>query len=226
MAIKYTAEEQILLDNCLLSYKKEMFPDQEIDFNDSKIIVAALDFAHIRSIHIRNKRDHQVMFSIMDKNGVKVETPQARQARLEAERAEKIAQMEIERLEEKEKEAKQKVDAIKKEKKEAKKKAEDAKKAEQEITHREASALERAEKAEAKQKETEDMMLQMKAEFDAFKKEILEKKELEEVAEKLAEEAPEVIENEASEETVVPIEEEDKPIKEKSVEELIEELNK
>jgi len=218
--IDYTVEEQILLDKCFMSYKVAFSPDGKLDIKDVKVIVAALDYSHVKAIHIKNPRDHVLMFSILDKNGIKQETPQARQARLKTERQEKIAQMNIERIAEQEEEAKKQVAIITKQKEDALKRVDLAKQEQAALSVREQSSLKRAEEAEAAVK-------QLSAQFESFKAEMLNSKEIKdtkEVVKKLEKAEPAVVKDAKAVNKTIPIE--DNPVEEKSIQELMDEINK
>ena len=78
------------MDQCLGFYRREIYPDGPIDKNDSKVVIAALDYAHSLGKFIRTIPTHNTMHAILGKHGVVRETNEHRQVRLKAERLEKI----------------------------------------------------------------------------------------------------------------------------------------
>ncbi|KKL80875.1 hypothetical protein LCGC14_2000410, partial [marine sediment metagenome] len=88
--VEYSEKESLLLDQCLGFYRREIYPDGPIDRDDSKVVIAALDYAHSLGKFIRTIPIHNTMHSILAKHGVVRESNEHRQVRLKAERLEKI----------------------------------------------------------------------------------------------------------------------------------------
>jgi len=119
--VEYSTEEKALVENCLNFYKKREFPEATIDRNDPKNHITALEYCHLKGEFIKTLKTHDLLYSILAKNGIETESNEARQARLAKERAEVIRAKRVElrkaAVEEAEKQVKTKKEDLEKEKK-------------------------------------------------------------------------------------------------------------
>ncbi len=216
--VDYSEEEAKMVKNCLNFYKVQVSPAAPIDRDDPEVQLEALEYCHSKRRFIDNSKQHDLMYAIMEKNGVEVESNVHRQARLAKER--KIAIINKRRgaldaeIEEKKKELKD-VEAIAKQRK---KELDAAVKNEENISVKEANAKKAQAEAEAKMKAMQAEMEKMKALMQKNKNgEVLK-----EAAAELAKEEAAVLTKEPPTEIKEP--ETSPASEEKTIDELIETL--
>ncbi|GAF81555.1 unnamed protein product, partial [marine sediment metagenome] len=225
--VDYSEEEKALLDKCIGYYKGKVIPDENIDRNDPRLHIAAVDYCHSYGQFVRTAKQHDLKDSILEKNGVAVESDEVRQIRLAKERLQKISDKRIDKLATIEAEKKAELQKAIEAKEAAKQKIKDAEARHKAISSKEARAKAAQQKAETIAKEQADEIKRLKAKLE-------KKKDVDYLAEAAAELAKgeeakltvdppvEVITKEPPAE-VAPIEPE--PVKEeKTVDELIEDL--
>lgn len=224
--VDYTEQEKMLVAKCVGLYKREVLPDVDIDRNDPKIHIAAVDYCHSLGRFIRNEKQHALKDAILEKNGIEVESNAVRQVRLKKERFEAIHGKRVDTAAaiEEEKRAELKVAADNKKKIEAELKA--IKEEEKNISAKEARAKAAQEKAEQIAKEQADEIARLKEELAKksdknYLTEAMDELKKGEDAE-IVKEPEKVVELKEPPETIVepPVVEK----KEKTVEELMEDL--
>ncbi len=222
--VEYSEQEERLITKVIGFYRSEVIPDEIIDKYDSKNLIAALDYAHSRGRFMRTRKQHDVMDSILEKNGVVIESNAARQARLKKERVQAIYNKHIDNLASIELEKKEALDVAVKNKENAKEAVKNAELKEKAISDKEARAKIAQEKAENIAKEQADEIARLKEEL-AKKKDI---NYLAEAAKELAkeDEATLIVDPPTEVVTIAPPGEPEEPPekKEKTVDELIEDL--
>lgn len=227
--VDYTKEEGILVAKCIGYYRRQMLPDDDIDKNDPQFVLAAIDYCHSIGQFIRNIKSHNLMYSIMEKNGEKVESNAVRQVRLAKERKQAVIDAKIGRLESEELAKKQELAKATAKKEAAKTEVKTLELREISISDKEVRAKLAQEKAEAIAKEQADEIARLKAELanktdTNYLVEAMEELNKGEEA-KLTVEPPKTVEvKEPPAEIKAPIGEPIPVKKEKTVEELIEDL--
>lgn len=163
--VEYSKEEEVLVTKCVGYYRKQMVPDDDVDKNDPQIHLAALDFCHSVGHFIRTEKHHDLMYSVMEKNGEEVESNAVRQARLAKERKQAIIDSKIKRLESEELTKKKELDKTIAKKEAVKAEVKHAELREKSISDKEARAKAAQEKAEIIAKEQADEIARLKEEL-------------------------------------------------------------
>ncbi|HEC64749.1 hypothetical protein LCGC14_0371380 [marine sediment metagenome] len=167
--VDYTGSETVLLNAALGLYKRTISPDIPIDRTNKDVIIAALDNAHAGGKIVGNViTQHELMWSILSKNGVETESNEHRQIRLKKERLAKIRKINVGELqsnvEAKKADLKKAQDVVKAEEQRLK----DAVKREKLVSKKEETAIKAQAEAEAKAKDAETQMEEMKKKMAAM----------------------------------------------------------